>query len=308
MAEPELLAKPELRNQEFILSYPAFEIDFESAAELPFAMDPQSSPKTMFLNLKDEAEPLAKNRLLAVQLKKHILQRSNMGDAISSLLASKLSTPDLPEEGLFELFQTTMIKNPLLVSHMVQDLLWMREIDPATSSYLHPFLNFKGFHAVQTQRIAHALWTSQSSDEADKMIALTLQSRAAELFGVDAHPGAVLRHGIMLDHATGVVIGETATIGHHCYILHGVTLGATGKSGAFDRHPKIGNRVKIGAGAMVLGNIQVEDDAVLGASSVVTVPIGSGETVVGINRVLGSKEKAESSAKGHNMLTWMYQI
>lgn len=157
---------------------------------------------------------------------------------------------------------------PKIMSDMVKDLQWIQEIDPATHGLLQPFLYFKGFHAVQIQRIGHSLWVK--NDKTDKMLALSLQSRCAEVFGVDAHPGAVLSHSICMDHASGVsdniflqspfpqllctqssscvhavtfllqvVIGETATIGHNCYILHGVTLGATGKAGTFDRHPKV---------------------------------------------------------------------
>jgi len=195
---------------------------------------------------------------------------------------------------------------PKLMSDMCQDLKWIQQVDPATHGLLQPFLYFKGFHAVQIQRIGHSLW--QKSNPTDKMLALSLQSRSAEVFGVDAHPGAELSHAICLDHATGVVIGETAKIGHNCYILHGVTLGATGKAGTFDRHPKVGNHVKIGAGAMILGNIPIENDVVVGAAAIVTVPVKQGETVVGINRVLSKEQKQSAEEAGRERETWMYDI
>ncbi len=153
----------------------------------------------------------------------------------------------------------------------VHDLIWIRKVDPATIGYLQPLLYFKGFHAIQVQRISHVLWATNNLRK--KMTALALQSRMAEVFGVDAHPGARISHSVMLDHASGIVIGETASIGHSCYILHGVTLGATGKSSSFDRHPKVRNNVKIGAGAMILGNIALEDGVVVGAGAVVTIPV-----------------------------------
>ena len=153
----------------------------------------------------------------------------------------------------------------------VHDLIWIRKVDPATIGYLQPLLYFKGFHAIQVQRLTHVLWATNNLRK--KMTALSLQSRVAEVFGVDAHPGARISHSVMLDHASGVVIGETASIGHSCYILHGVTLGATGKSSSFDRHPKVRNNVKIGAGAMILGNIALEDGVVVGAGAVVTLPV-----------------------------------
>mmetsp|Transcript_56855 Transcript_56855/g.91990 ORF Transcript_56855/g.91990 Transcript_56855/m.91990 type:complete len:140 (+) Transcript_56855:137-556(+) len=139
------------------------------------------------------------------------------------------------------------------------------------------------------------------------MVALALQGRGSEVFGVDAHPGAFISYAVMLDHATGVVIGETSTIGHSCYILHSVTLGSTGKGDAFDRHPKIGNRVKIGAGAKVLGNVCIQDDAFVGAGAIVTVNIKQGETVVGINRVL-DRSIQKANMNDSNKDTWLYMI
>ncbi|VAI08775.1 unnamed protein product [Triticum turgidum subsp. durum] len=140
---------------------------------------------------------------------------------------------------------------------------------------VHCFLYYKGFLALQAHRAAHALWS-----EGRRPPALLLQSRASEVFGVDIHPGARIGGGILLDHATGVVIGETAVIGDDVSILHGVTLGGTGKA-CGDRHPKVGDGVLIGAGASVLGNVRIGDGAKIGAGAVVLRDVACGTTAVG---------------------------
>ncbi|PWA69591.1 serine O-acetyltransferase [Artemisia annua] len=152
-------------------------------------------------------------------------------------------------------------------------------------SYVHCFLNFKGFIAIQCHRIAHYLWL-----ENRKVLALMIQSRVSEVFALDIHPGAKIGSGIMLDHATGVVIGETTVIGNNVSILHNVTLGGTGKTSG-DRHPKIGDGVLIGAGTCVLGNIGIGDGAKIGAGSVVLKDVPAKATVVGNPaRLVGGKK------------------
>ncbi|HEX4297787.1 MAG TPA: serine O-acetyltransferase, partial [Devosia sp.] len=156
------------------------------------------------------------------------------------------------------------------------------ERDPATHRAIVPFLYFKGFQAIQTHRFAHALWAAGRRD-----FALYLQSRSSQVFQVDINPAARIGKGLMLDHATGFVVGETAVIGDNCSILQGVTLGGTGKADE-DRHPKIGNGVLIGAGATVLGNIRVGDCARIGAGSVVVRDVPPRVTVVGVPaRIVG---------------------
>jgi len=238
----------------------------------------------MFQILKAEASALVSEEILNHHFSKHIFGRKSIASCLASVLTSKLANDVLKEESLYNLFENTFLANPKLVSDMVHDLLWIRKIDPATIGYIQPLLFFKGFHAIQVQRLTHVLWSTNKLQK--MMIALSLQSRVAEVFGVDAHPGARISHSVMLDHASGIVIGETAAIGHSCYILHGVTLGATGKSSSFDRHPKVRNNVKIGAGAMILGNIALDDGVVVGAGAVVTNNVAKGETVVGVNRIL----------------------
>jgi len=160
--------------------------------------------------------------------------------------------------------------------------LSLAEIGPRLDRAIDPFLYFKGFQAIQTHRFAHALWKGGRRD-----FAYYLQSRASQVFQVDIHPAASIGKGIMLDHATGFVVGETAAIGDHCSILHAVTLGGTGKADE-DRHPKIGNGVLIGAGAKILGNIRIGDCSRVGAGSVVLKDVPPRVTVAGVPaRVIG---------------------
>ncbi|XP_025660963.2 serine acetyltransferase 1, chloroplastic-like [Arachis hypogaea] len=139
----------------------------------------------------------------------------------------------------------------------------VKERDPACINHVHCFLNFKGFLACQSHRVAHKLWL-----QGRKVLAVMIQNRVSEIFAVGIHPGAKIGSGILLDHVTGLVVGETAVIGNIVSILHSVTLGGTGKASG-DRHPKIGDGVLIGAGTCILGNIKVGECAKIGAGSVV---------------------------------------
>jgi serine O-acetyltransferase len=156
---------------------------------------------------------------------------------------------------------------------------------------LQPFLYFKGYHALQAHRIAHWLWK-----QGRQTLAFHLQSRVGERFGLDIHPAARIGSGVMFDHATSVVIGETAVVGDDCSILHEVTLGGTGAAHE-DRHPKIGKGVLIGAGARVLGNIQVGDGARIAAGSVVLEPVPAGCTVAGVPAKIVGKCACKEPAK-----------
>lgn len=138
----------------------------------------------------------------------------------------------------------------------------------------------------QAHRVSHKLWT-----QSRKPLALALHSRISDVFAVDIHPAAKIGKGILLDHATGVVIGETAVIGNNVSILHHVTLGGTGKA-CGDRHPKIGDGCLIGAGATILGNVKIGAGAKVGAGSVVLIDVPPRATAVGNPaRLVGGKEK-----------------
>ncbi|CAN0875042.1 Serine acetyltransferase 1, chloroplastic [Linum grandiflorum] len=214
-----------------------------------------------------------------------ILSQKSLETALANHLAVKLSNSSLPIATLFDIFANVLDKNPDAVRAVKADLQAVKERDPACISYVHCFLSFKGFLAIQAHRIAHELWRNER-----KSLALMIQNRVSEVFGVDIHPGARIGKGVLLDHATGVVIGETAVVGDDVSILHSVTLGGTGKMGG-DRHPKIGNGVLIGAGTCVLGNIRVGEGAKIGACSVVLKDVPARTTAVGNPaRLIGGKE------------------
>lgn len=213
---------------------------------------------------------------LASFLHATILNHESLDKALAYHLAQKLGSQDLNAMQLRDVFLSIYEANPNLVETALRDIEVVRERDPACLSYLQPFLYYKGFAALQSYRLAHQLW----HDGRDFM-ALHLQSLMSELFQVDIHPAAKIGKGVFIDHATGIVIGETAVVGDNVSMLHDVTLGGTGKVGG-DRHPKIGNGVLIGAGAKVLGNIKVGENARIAAGSLVLKEVRSGCTVAGI--------------------------
>ncbi|MEM9054832.1 MAG: serine O-acetyltransferase, partial [Pseudomonadota bacterium] len=181
--------------------------------------------------------------------------------------------------------------NHTLVDAAEADMQAVLERDPACRGMLQPFLFFKGFLALQTHRIANHLWK-----QGRETLAFHFQSRASELFAVDIHPAARVGRGVMLDHATDITIGETAIIGDNCSLLHGVTLGGTGKE-VGDRHPKIGKGVLLSVGAKVLGNITVGNEAKIAAGSVVLKDVPERATVAGVPARIVSKQPCSEPAK-----------
>lgn len=224
----------------------------------------------------EAATSTAEEPILASMLNATILNHTSLEDALAYHLAQKLGGNDMNSLLVREVFSQTYSKNPHLLDIILKDIEAVQERDPACQSYLQPFLYFKGFAALQSYRVAHALWL-----EGRQLMALYFQSRVSELFQVDIHPAAKIGGGIFIDHATGIVIGETAVIGDNVSILHNVTLGGTGKEGG-DRHPKVGNGVLIGAGAKILGNIKIGDNARIAAGSLVLKPVNPWCTVAGI--------------------------
>jgi len=178
-----------------------------------------------------------------------------------------------------------VLSKPAVLRALVADLAKAFLCDPAAESFLQLALYLKGFHAITVYRVAHDLWIR--GGPVNQNAAFMLQSRASELFAVDIHPGATIGNGIMIDHATGVVIGSTAVLGSDIMMLHSVTLGATGKPTAgAKRHPTIGSRVVLGAGSIVLGDVTVGSDSTVGARAIVSKDVEQGSTVVGINVII----------------------
>ncbi|KAJ1410784.1 Trimeric LpxA-like superfamily [Sesbania bispinosa] len=204
-----------------------------------------------------------------------ILSHKSLASALSNHLAMRLSSASLPSGTLCDLFVGVLESDQEIMDAVKDDLRAVKERDPACISHVHCFLNFKGFLACQAHRVAHKLWS-----QGRKLLAVMIQNRVSEVFAVDIHPGAKIGSGILLDHATGIVVGETAVIGNNVSILHSVTLGGTGKVSG-DRHPKIGDGVLIGAGTCILGNIKIGAGAKIGAGSVVIKEVPPRTTVVG---------------------------
>ena len=217
------------------------------------------------------AEPI-----LASLLHATVLNHQGFEDALSYRLADKLAGEAVDAMSWREVACAAYEDEPGLVLAALADAEAYLDRDPACRHALQPFLHFKGYLAIQAQRLAGWLWRQGRA-----ALALTLQSRASELFQVDIHPAARLGQGLFFDHATGIVIGETAVIGDNCSLLHSVTLGGTGKAHE-DRHPKLGRGVLVGAGAKVLGNIAVGDGAKVAAGSVVLSPVQPYCTVAGV--------------------------
>ena len=245
-------------------------------AKLNLATDRQADV-CVWSSLKKEAATYAtKEVALSSLLHATILDQDSLGGALVNHLSEKLATPDFSTLKLRKILTEAIQADSTIVDYAAKDLLAVKERDPACTSYLQAFLYFKGFMAVQTYRCSHAL-----HEAGRDLLAFHLQNRSSELFGVDINPAARIGHGIMLDHATGFVMGETAVVGNDCSILQGVTLGGTGKADE-DRHPKVGNGVLIGAGASVLGNIKIGDSAKVAAGSVVLAAVPSKCTVAGV--------------------------
>jgi len=205
-----------------------------------------------------------------------VLSQSRLEEAVCHRLAQRLNHSDVDAGLIGQTFQQVLRERPDLGVCFRADLAAVYDRDPACSRYLEPLLYFKGFHALVTHRFAHELWKLGRRD-----FAFYLQSQSSRIFAVDIHPAASIGRGIMFDHGTGIVIGETATVGDNCSLLHGVTLGGTGKESG-DRHPKIGANVLIGAGAKVLGNIQVGNCSRIASGSVVLSEVPANVTVAGV--------------------------
>jgi serine O-acetyltransferase len=248
------------------------------------AAQPQiQSYDPMWDRVRREAEETSANEpVLASPIYATILSEPTLEDAICHTVALRLQ-PSVDTGLLNKTFREVLVSEPALGDVFRADLMAVAKRDPACRRLLEPLFYFKGFVALATYRFSHRLWESGRKD-----FALFLQSQSSRVFAVDIHPAARLGRGIMLDHATGIVIGETAVIGDNCSLLHGVTLGGTGNERG-DRHPKIGNGVMMGSGAKILGNITIGDCVRVAAGSVVLQNVPARRTVAGVPaREIGS--------------------
>ncbi|WP_312797673.1 serine O-acetyltransferase [Tianweitania sp.] len=231
---------------------------------------------------EEAADAVERDPLLAAFLFATILNQPSLEEAVIHRVAELLHHQDLGADLIRQTFIQMNRENPEWSEIVRIDIQAYYDRDPACDRFLMPVLYFKGFHALQTHRLAHWLWTQGRKD-----FALYLQSRSSAVFSTDIHPAARLGRGIFLDHATALVVGETAMIEDNVSLLHGVTLGGTGKAGG-DRHPKIRYGVLIGAGAKILGNIEIGHCSKIAAGSVVLQSVPNNKTVAGVPaRIVG---------------------
>jgi serine O-acetyltransferase len=242
-------------------------------------------------SMRDEARAAAeRDPLLAAFLYSTIINHRSLEECVIYRICERLDHADMQAVLLRQTFDEMLADWPEWGSILRVDIQAVYDRDPACLRFMEPVLYFKGFHAIQTHRLAHWLLNHGRRD-----FALYLQSRSSSVFQTDINPAARIGKGIFLDHATGVVIGETAVIGDNVSILHGVTLGGTGKEGS-DRHPKIANGVLIGAGAKILGNIQIGHCSRIAAGSVVLKEVPPKTTVAGVPaKVVGEAGCSEPS-------------
>lgn len=227
---------------------------------------------------------------ISIFLEQHILRFDNFADSLAMLLSVKLGSKHFPPLVLQGLFEDFYRQCPEDVEYAACDLVATQQRDPAAVHYFEIMLFLKGFQALQAYRLAHWLWKNSR-----KTMAYFIQNRMSEVFAVDIHPAALIGKGILFDHATSLVIGETAVVEDNVSILHEVTLGGTGKETG-DRHPKVRKSVLIGAGAKILGNVVIGEGAKVGAGSVVLDDVPPHYTVVGVPaQIVGKTEVAEPS-------------
>jgi serine O-acetyltransferase len=233
--------------------------------------------------VRREAEDIVRREpQLASFIYSTVLHHESLETAVVYRLAERLDHAALSAELIRQAYADALEDMPAIGEAFRADLMATADRDPATYRLIEPVIYYKGFHAIQTYRLAHWLW-----DKGRRDFALYLQSRSSAIFQCDIHPAAKIGRGIFLDHATGLVVGETAVIDDDVSMLHDVTLGGTGKQGG-DRHPKIRYGVMIGAGAKILGNIEVGHCARIAAGSVVVKPVPNNVTVAGVPaRVIG---------------------
>jgi serine O-acetyltransferase len=251
-------------------------------------MEKKPAVDALWQKLREESRQKAEGEpILASYLHATILNHRSLEDALSFHLASKLGTPNLPAMSIREIMNDAFDKSEVIREAVRQDLEAVLQRDPASHGISEPFLHYKGFHALESYRVSHWLW-----ENGRHALACYLQNRISEVFAVDIHPAAKIGKGILIDHATSVVIGETAVVEDDVSMLHEVTLGGTGKTTG-DRHPKVHRGVLIGAGAKILGNVNVGEGSKVAAGSVVLTDVPPHTTVAGIPAVVIGRPATE---------------
>ncbi|MCC2617608.1 serine O-acetyltransferase [Aestuariibacter halophilus] len=241
------------------------------------ATAPLHHTDTFWQTLKQEAEQVIRQEpLLASFIHACILAHHNFEAALSFILSNKMKDDVMQVLAIREVFDEAYMLEPAIVDAAISDIKAVFDRDPAVHSYLTVLIHFKGFQSIQVHRLAHYLWKRRRTD-----LALFIQSRNSQVFGVDIHPAAQFGRGVMFDHATGIVVGETTVIEDNVSILQSVTLGGTGNESG-DRHPKIRQGVMVGSGAKILGNIEIGRGSKVGAGSVVLSDVPAHVTVVGV--------------------------
>ncbi len=242
----------------------------------------KESPRVEILDpvwqeIRDGAQEIAENEpCLSSFIIASVLNHHTFEEALSHRIAQRLHHIDLSSDLIRQAFDEVLEVSSDISQAARADIIATIERDPACHRALEPFLYFKGFQAIQTHRFAFELYKQGRKD-----LAYYLQSRSSSVFQVDINPKVVMGKGIMFDHGTGIVIGETAKIGDYVSILQGVTLGGTGKEDG-NRHPKVSTGVLIGAGAKILGNIKIGKCARIAAGSVVLKDVPACKTVAGV--------------------------
>jgi serine O-acetyltransferase len=268
-------------------------------APIEAAIPRQASSLALWMRLRHEAEEAFSGEpALAPLFVNSILNHSSFEDAVIHRVATRLGNETVSAYLISEAFEQAIMDDPSIGAAFQADILAFLERDPACERLIEPFLYFKGFHALQAHRLAHWLWLNDRRD-----FALYLQSRSSDLFQTDISPAARLGKGIFLDHATGLVIGSTAVVEDDVSILQDVTLGGTGKESG-DRHPKVRRGVMIGAGAKILGNIEIGSCSLIAAGSVVLRSVPPRTTMAGVPaRPVGTTDCAEPSRNMNQILS-----
>lgn len=235
--------------------------------------------------------------ILSTYLYETVLIHDTMEEALSSHLANLLESPRLHAITIRELLDEAFQNDPSISVAIREDITAIVDRDPAAERYSVPFLYLKGFHALTAHRAAHYYWNLGR-----RTLARFFQSQVSQVFAVDIHPAARIGHGILMDHATGIVIGETAVVENNVSMLHEVTLGGTGKVTG-DRHPKVREGVLISAGAKILGNVEIGAGAKIGGGAVVLDNVPPHTTAVGVPAVIVGHPESDQPALEMNHRT-----